>query len=50
MSLSTYVPLEGVVICMLGSLSQVVAPLYLRMYLYWIDELAGRLTVTEERG
>ena len=45
-SLSVKLPEAGVVICMLGSDSQVMAPLYLRMYLYWIEVLAGRFTVT----
>ncbi len=39
-------PLAGVVIWLFGSDSQVVAPLYLRMNLYWTAVVAGRLTVT----
>ena len=39
-------PLAGVVMELFGSDSQVMAPLNLRMYLYWIEVLAGRFTVT----
>lgn len=42
-------PLPGVVMLMLGSDSQVTAPLFLRMYLYWMAVLGGRLTVTRDR-
>lgn len=34
----------------LTSLSQVTWPLLMRMYLYWIDVDAGRLTVTIRHG
>ena len=39
-------PLDGVVICLFGSDSQVTCPLNLRMYLYSMVVLAGRLMVT----
>ena len=40
-------PLAGVVMELFGSDSQVMAPLNLRMYLYWIAVFTGRFTVTE---
>jgi hypothetical protein len=49
-SLVEYVPLAGVVIDIFGSDSQVTAPLYLRIYLYWIAVEAGRLTVMLQMG
>lgn len=45
-----YDPLAGVVISMFGSDSHVTCPLNLRMYLYWICVLAGRLIVTVEKN
>ena len=38
-------PDEGVVASLLGPLSHVAAPLYMRMYLYWNVVLAGSDTV-----
>ena len=39
-------PNEGVVACLLGSLSHVASPLYTRMYLYWNVVFTGSDTVT----
>ncbi len=43
----TELPEAGVVNCLLGSDSQVTAPLNLRMNLYWKVVDAGRFSVTE---
>ena len=45
--MSVWVPDATVVNALLGSDSQVVTPLKILMYLYWIAVLAGRLTVTK---
>lgn len=47
-SLITQFPLAGEVNCRFGSDSHVIAPLNLRMYLYWKEVLAGMFTVTTE--
>lgn len=44
-SFTTMLPDEGVVASLLGPLSHVAAPLYMRMYLYWNVVLAGSNTV-----
>lgn len=43
-------PAAGEVDERLGSLSQVTAPLYLRIYLYWNAVLAGMVTVIVQTG
>jgi hypothetical protein len=48
-SFSVYEPEEGVVSWKFGSVDHVTAPLYFRMYLYWMEVLAGRLTVSAQR-
>lgn len=45
-SLSVKEPDAGVVSWKFGSDDHVTAPLFLRMYLYWICMLAGRFTVS----